>query len=180
MEKLIRLPLGRNRARPSYTVARGPRPQRWLGPCAQRARPTATALARPGCTARAAHGLPGRPRPARPVTARRGTRAHAGAVTALRARVMVRPAVVLQWQRWSKRRCSSTHGGEATRRAWERKSGSAAAFSNKVRAPMAGGGPATGRRERVSGGGAETTMAPGGTAQTGDGGVSAALGQQWG
>jgi hypothetical protein len=33
--KLIRLPPGQIRARPSCTVACGPLPQRWLGPCAQ-------------------------------------------------------------------------------------------------------------------------------------------------
>jgi hypothetical protein len=31
-----------------------------------------------------------------------------------------------------------------------RKTGSAAAFSDEVRAPVSGGGPATGRRERIS------------------------------
>jgi hypothetical protein len=35
------MPLGRIHARPSCTVAHGPRPQRRLGPCAQRTRPTA-------------------------------------------------------------------------------------------------------------------------------------------
>jgi hypothetical protein len=46
--KLIRLPLGQNRARPSCTVARGPRPQCRLGLWVQRAWPMATVLARPG------------------------------------------------------------------------------------------------------------------------------------
>jgi hypothetical protein len=46
-----------------------------------------------------------------------------------------------------------------------RKTGSAVAFSDEARAPVAGGGPTTGRWRRVSGGGgAETTTAPGGTA----------------
>jgi hypothetical protein len=31
-----------------------------------------------------------------------------------------------------------------------RKTGSAVTFSNEVRSPVAGGGPATGRRERIS------------------------------
>jgi hypothetical protein len=39
--KLIRLPLGRINAQPSCTVARGPCPQHWLGPCAQRTWPMA-------------------------------------------------------------------------------------------------------------------------------------------
>jgi hypothetical protein len=109
------MPLGRIRTRPSYTVcathahsagsarvhsACGPWPQRWVGPV------------------HSARGPSGRPRPVRPTTVRRGVRAHAGAVTALWARVVARPAVALQRQRWSKRRRSRTHGGEATRRAW--------------------------------------------------------------
>jgi hypothetical protein len=66
--------------------------------------------------------LLGQPRAAWPVTARHYARAHTGAVTALRARVMARLAAVLPWRRWSKERRSSTHGGEATRRAsgWRR------------------------------------------------------------
>jgi hypothetical protein len=39
------------------------------------------------------------------------------------------------------------------------------AFSDEARAPVAGGGPATGRPRTISGGGgAETTTTPGGTA----------------
>jgi hypothetical protein len=46
-----------------------------------------------------------------------------------------------------------------------RKTGSAAAFSDEARAPVADGGPAMGRRRRVSGGSdAKTTTALGGTA----------------
>jgi hypothetical protein len=118
IENLIRLSLGRNRARPSCIVrvanahgaalahvcsVRGPWPRRWLSPC----------------TARAAYGLPGQPRPVRPAT-RRCARAHAGAVTALRARIAARPVAMPQRRRWRKRRTSSTHDGEATRRAWGR------------------------------------------------------------
>jgi hypothetical protein len=108
IEKLIRLSLGRIRARPSCTATRGPCPQWRHGPFAQCTRPTA---------------LPGRPWPARPATAWRCTRAHTGAVTALRARIAARPAAALPWRRGNKVRCSSIHGGEATRRAsgWRRR-----------------------------------------------------------
>jgi hypothetical protein len=81
-----------------------------------------TVSARPICAAHVAHGLPGRPRPVRPATARRCLRAHTGAVTAFRTRIAARPAVALPWRRWSKGRHSSIHGREATRRAsgWRR------------------------------------------------------------
>jgi hypothetical protein len=52
-----------------------------------------TVSARPICAAHVAHGLPGRPRPVRPATARRCLRAHTRAVTAFRARIAARPAV---------------------------------------------------------------------------------------
>jgi hypothetical protein len=71
---LIRLPLGRIRARPSYTVARGPLPQCWLGPWHSARGPR---LAGPASACAA-----------RDCAARRGARAHTGAVTALRACVM--------------------------------------------------------------------------------------------
>jgi hypothetical protein len=112
--------------------------------------------ARPVCTARATHGFSGRPRPTRPATMRRGARAHTGVVTALWARVAARPMAALQWQRWSKRRRSSTHGGgdsspELLVDGEGGETRSTTTFSDEARALVAGGGPASGWRERELG-----------------------------
>jgi hypothetical protein len=92
------VPLGQILARPSCTVAWGPRAQSMHGPQPRGARPAITTLVRPVCTAR---GLcsPGRPRPVRPATARHSV-APARVVTALgRA------------SRRGRRRCHSGRGG---------------------------------------------------------------------
>jgi hypothetical protein len=151
------------------STATGPKPR--SAQLHSRAWPTLIASAQPVCIAHTAHGFPGRPRPARTATAQRGARAHAGAVTALRARIAaleVEQTTALEHPRWrgyplgmgveaiAHRSSLSTGRG--------RKTGSVAVFSGEARAPVAGGGPATGRRRRV----------------TGYGDVSVALGQQWG
>jgi hypothetical protein len=118
-----------------------------LSPVAQCTRPTPTAPARPGAlrtcptACRAGLGLCG-PR-------WRGARVHAGAVTALRARI-----TVLEHPR--RRGYPPGMGVEAIAH-WSslsmgrgRKTRSAAAFSDEARAPVADNGPATGRRERIS------------------------------
>jgi hypothetical protein len=153
------VPLGRIRARPSCTVALGPRSRRWLGPCAQHARPAFTALARPVCAARGLR-LPSRPQPAWPATARRSA-AHARAVTA--------PGRVFRRSRRQRHsggggangggrapttvRLPTGHGGrgdsslELLVDGQGEKTSLAAAFFRRGGATVASGGPAMGRRE---------------------------------
>jgi hypothetical protein len=121
--------------------------------------PTPTAPARPVCTARVAHVLSGRPRSAWPVTTRCGARAHTGAVTALRARVAtvteVEQTMALEHPR--RRGYPPGMGVEAIAHRSSlstgrgKKTGSVAAFSDEARASVAGGGPASGWREREVG-----------------------------
>jgi hypothetical protein len=81
-----------------------------------------------------------------------GARAHAGAVIALRVRVATQPTTALKHPR--RRGYPPGMGVEAIAHRSSlstgrgRKTGSAAAFSDEVRAPVAGGSLATGRRER--------------------------------
>jgi hypothetical protein len=127
--------------------ARGPRSQHRLGPCAQRARPTATALAQPGAQR-------ARPATARRVSARRsghrspGVRrgAAGGGATATE----VEQTMALEHPRRrgyppGMRVETIAHRGSLST---GRKTGSTAAFFDEARAPVAGGGPASGWRER--------------------------------
>jgi hypothetical protein len=130
--KLIRLPLGRIRAQPICIVACGPRPQCRLGPCAQRAWPMAC---RAGLSL--GHRSPG---------VRRGggaTMAEVEQKTALEhpRRRGYPPGMGVE--AIAHRSSLSTGRGKKT--------GSAAAFSDEARAPVAGGGPASGWREREVG-----------------------------
>jgi hypothetical protein len=136
--------------------ARGPRPQRWLGPVhsvrgPRLARPASACVAR-GCGS--GHHSPG---------------VHRGVVGGGATSTEVEQTTALEnpWRRGyppgmgvetiAHRSSLSTGRG--------RKTGSAMVFFDEVRAPVAGGGPATGRRWRVSSGGdAETMTAPGGMA----------------
>jgi hypothetical protein len=146
------VPLGRNHAQPKCTLARGPRPWRRLGPHTQRVhgpRPRVSGL----CSL-------GRPRLARPTTARRSA-AHVGAVTA---------PTHASWRGRRRRhsggdgangggrapttvRLPAGHGGrnasspELLVDGEEKKSGSAAASLRRDGATVAGGGPAMARRE---------------------------------
>jgi hypothetical protein len=114
-----------------------PRSRRQLGPRAQRARPMFTALAWPVCTALGLR-LPGQPRPERPMMARRdssGGSSNGGG----RAPTTVR--------------LPTGHGGggdsslEHLIDGEGEKTGSAVALFQRGGATVAGGGPATGRRE---------------------------------
>jgi hypothetical protein len=132
--------------------ARGPRSQHRLGPCAQRARPTATALAQPGAQR-------ARPATARRVSARRsghrspGVRrgAAGGGATATE----VEQTMALEHPRrrgyppGMRVETIAHRGSLSTGRG--RKTGSATAFFDEARAPVAGGGPASGWREREVG-----------------------------
>jgi hypothetical protein len=124
--------LGRIRARPSCTVACGPHPQRRLGQCAQCVRPTAC---------RASLGLRG--------LRRRG--ADGGGTTVAE----VEQKTTLEHPR----RRGYPSGMEVDAIAHRsslsmgrgRKTRSAAVFFNEARAPVAGGGPMSGWRERELG-----------------------------
>jgi hypothetical protein len=115
-----------------------------LGPVAQCARPMPTSPARPVCTARVAHGHS--VGWARCTASRRDRRRRysggGGANGGARA-----PTV---------ERLPTGHGGGGDSSpkllvdGRGRKTGSAAAFSDEARAPVASSGPATGRRERIS------------------------------
>jgi hypothetical protein len=142
----------------------GPRPQRWLGPVhsargPRLAGPASACAARDGAAQRASacrsghHSLGMR----HGVAGGSATAAEAEQKAALEhPRRRGYPPVmgvdaIAHW--------SSLSMGRG------RKTGSAVMFSDEARAPVAGGGPVTGRRRRVSGGGgAEMTTAPGGTA----------------
>jgi hypothetical protein len=134
------VPLGRNHARPSCTVALGPRSWHRLGPHAQCARPAFKTLARPvlvgPASANAARGTPVR---STLPGARRGMAGGGGANSGDRAPMMVR--------------LPAGHGGgknsskELLVDSEEKKSGSAVAFLRRGGATVAGGGPVTVRRE---------------------------------
>jgi hypothetical protein len=125
LEKLFRVSLGRNCARPSCTVALGPRSRHRLSPRAQHVRD-------PWPHGRTTHVHVGaaRVRSARPaltgpasVCAARDSAAQSGARRSghrSRAHVAARPAATPQRWRRRKRRRSSTHDGEASRRTWGR------------------------------------------------------------
>jgi hypothetical protein len=102
--------------------------------------PTSTVLARLVGTAHTAHGLPGRPRLARTTTARRGARAHTGARGGAQASTTERPPAGHVGGGDSSPEFLADGEGGKTRLA--------AAFSDEVRAPAAGGGPASRWRGR--------------------------------
>jgi hypothetical protein len=123
--------------------------------------PLGRICARPSCIVRAARGLPGRPWPVRPATARRASArwsehrspgARRGAADGGAIAAEVEQTTALEHPRW--RGYPPGMGVEAIAHRSSlsmgrgRKTGSAVAFSDEARAPVAGGGPATGRRKR--------------------------------
>jgi hypothetical protein len=144
------MPLGRIRAQPSCTV--------------HVAHAHSASSAR--CTTRAARGLPGWPRPVRPTMARCST---ARERTPERSPLSGRASQRGRWQHYSggggandgaraptAERLPAEHGGGGDRSpellvdGEGEQNGSAAAFSDEARAPVADGGPAMGRSERIS------------------------------
>jgi hypothetical protein len=161
------------------STATGPKPR--SAQLHSRAWPRPTTLARPVCTARAAHGHS-------TGSARCTARAARDGAARERTPEMSPLSGRVSWHGWwwrysggggakgaarapTAERLPAGHGVEAIAHRSSlstgrgRKTGSAAAFSDEARAPVASDSPATGRRRRVSGGGdGETTTTPGGTA----------------